>query len=257
MELALIVTTVVSFVLAAAMGIIAWRLARAERARSAARVAALAADLHDVESVRDRAAAGFGGEPARFRQAARRPIDFDLGPGRASTSSGELFQTGTTDRSRSSLAAVLAVGGFAVAASLALVIVTSRGRSPLTEPSAGSTPATARTTSSAPLELVALSHERGNDRLTIRGVVRNPVGGAKIDHLTVIAYLFDREGGPIGKGGSAIDLPALGIGAQSSFAISVGQAANAGRYRVSFKIGNRVVAHVDRRKLGAVPRSDR
>ena len=57
MEIALIVTTVVSVVLATGMGIVAWRLARAERLRSAARVAALAADLRDLET-RSRAGGG-------------------------------------------------------------------------------------------------------------------------------------------------------------------------------------------------------
>ncbi len=256
MELALIVTTSVSVVLAATMGILAWRLARAERVRSAARVAALAADLRELEGFRDQAAAGFGGEPARFRQTARRSIDFDRRPERDATFTGELFQAGG-DRSGSSLAAVLAVGGFAVAASLALVIVTSRGGSSLVQPAAGPAATRTQTASSAPLELLALSHERDNDRLTIRGVVRNPVGIANVDQLTVVAYLFDREGGPIGNGGSAIDLPTLGPGAESPFAIIIGHAATVGRYRVSFKTGNRVVSHVDRRNFGAFQRTDR
>ena len=97
------------------------------------------------------------------------------------------------------------------------------------------------------MELVALSHDRDGDRITIRGVVRNPREGANVDQLTAVAYLFDREGGFAWKWRAAIDVPALAPGAESAFVVTVDHAANVGRYRVSFKTGERVVPHVDRR----------
>jgi hypothetical protein len=260
MELALIVTTVVSVVLAAGMGIVAWRLARAERVRSAARVAALAADLRDVESVREHAAVGSRTESPRIRQVARRSIEFDnleLRLGRPSVSAGEMFRVEASDRSGSRLAAVLAVGTFAVATSLALVIATSRGGPSIAVPVAVQTRTPARPADAVPLELVALSHDREGDRITIRGVVRNPREGANVDQLTAVVYLFDREGGLLGNGRAAIDVPALAPGAGSAFVVTVGDAANVGRYRVSFRTGERVVPHVDRRNPGPLRSSER
>jgi hypothetical protein len=250
MELALVVTTVVSIVLAAAMGIVAWRMARAERLRSAARVAALAADLREVDRVRDQAAVGSRSEPARIHQLARRSMEFEnleLYSGRAPAPPGEMFRAGASHASGSRLATVLAVGSFAVAASLALVIATSRGAPAIVEPPAAQAPAPGRPSDAAPLELVALSHDRDGDQITIRGVVQNSREGTPVDQLTAVVYLFDREGGFLGDGRTSIEVPALAPGARSPFVVKVGHAANVGRYRISFKTGDRVVPHVDRR----------
>lgn len=252
MEIALIVTTVVSVVVAAGMGIIAWRLARAERLRSASRVAGPAADLRDLERVREQAAAGGRTEPMRIHHIARRSIEsgtLDLRPGRAAVPAGEMFEAGTSVRSGSSLAAVLAVGSFAVAAALALVIATSRGGPSIAEP-AGRTAAEMRPVEGVALELAALGHEHNGDRITIRGVVRNPRDGTSLDQLTAVVYLFDREGGFLGTSGTAIGVPALAPGAESAFVVRAGGASKVGRYRVSFRTGDRVVPHVDRRSRG-------
>jgi hypothetical protein len=259
MEIALIVTTVVSVAVAAWMGIVAWRLARAERLRSAARAAAAAGDLRDLESVREQAAAGGRPEPMRIHRIARRSLEsgaLDLHPGRASVPAGEMFEAGTADRSGSSLAAVLAVGSFAVAASLALVIATSRGGPSLAEP-AGRTAAEIRPVDGVALELAALGHEHNGDRITIRGVVRNPRDGTSLDQLTAVVYLFDREGGFLGTGGTAIGVPTFAPGAESTFVVRASGAANVGRYRVSFRTGDRVVPHVDRRSRGASGSAER
>jgi len=152
-----------------------------------------------------------------------------------------------------------AVPGIAVgvAASLALVIVTSRGESSIVDRSASPTTAPAPVATPIPLELLALRHERDRDRITIRGVVRNPPGGANIDELTAVTSLFDREGGLVGNGGSTIDLSTLRPGTESGFVVSVGNAATVGRYRVSFRTGNRIVPHVDRRSLNPISRTAR
>jgi hypothetical protein len=248
MELALMMTTAVSVALAAAMALVAWRLARAERLRSAARVTALTTGLRDIESAREQTAIGMRGEPAKVHRMARRSLDFDTFEGhsdRAPLPAGEMFR-GTAARSR--LATVLAVGSFAVATSLALVIVTSRGARPIAEPPAAPTLAPAQS-GVVPLELVELSHDRGADRITIRGVVRNPDRGTHLDHLTAIVSVFDREGGLIGNGSATVEAPRRATDAGSTFAVTVNHAAKVNRYRVSFRSGARVVPHVDRRKL--------
>jgi hypothetical protein len=153
---------------------------------------------------------------------------------------------------------VLAVGGFAVAASLALVIATSRGGGPsIAESAAVPTLTPARPAEAVPLELVALSHHRDGDRITIRGVVRNPQEGANVDRLAAVVYVFDREGEFLGNGRATVDVPALQPGAGSPFVVTVEQAANVGRYRVSFKTGDRILPHVDRRNPGPSGRGNR
>jgi hypothetical protein len=259
MELALIMTTAVSIVLAAAMGVVAWRLARAERLRSAARVAALAAGLRESESIGEQVVIGMRGEPARIHQIASRSIDFDTfesGSGRSPLPAGDIFQPGTFDRSRSRLAAVLAVGGFAVATSLALVIASSRGGPSVAEPTAVQTltPGRPAGADAEPLELVALSHQRDGDRITIRGVVRTPRDGVRADQLTAVVYLFDPEGGLLGNGRAAIEGSALAPGTEAAFVVSVDHAGSVKRYRVSFRSGDRVVPHVDRRNSGQIGR---
>ena len=49
-----------------------------------------------------------------------------------------------------------------------------------------------RPLAAAPLELIALGHERDADGLTVRGVLRNPSSGSEISHLTAVVLLFDR-----------------------------------------------------------------
>lgn len=269
MAVTLIVTTVVSIVFAAVMGAIAWRLARDERRRSAVRVAALASDLRDGEGARGPAVIGVRPEPARVRQAARHIDMEDLelrhySPDeRAGAPVDELFRTAAAPgRSRSRLAAVLGVGTFAVATALALVIVTSGSdRSMMTDPlgpSSQTGPVAAQALAPAPpssdvsLELIALGHDREGDRLTVRGVVRNPRSAVDANHVAAVVFLFDRDGGFLASNRAPVEIASLAPGAESTFVVTVGHAADVGRYRVSFKHGDRVIPHVDRRHPGPI-----
>ena len=99
-----------------------------------------------------------------------------------------------------------------------------------------------------PLELVALGHGRDADRLTIRGVVRNPPSGAGKSGLTAVVLLFNHDGGLFTSGRAAIDPSTLAPGAESSFAVTIPGAVDVGRYRVSFRTDDGVVPHVDRRE---------
>ena len=94
---------------------------------------------------------------------------------------------------------------------------------------------------------MALGHERDADRLTIRGVVRNPPSGSHVSGLTAVVFLFSRDGGFLTSGRAAIDASALAPGAESPFVVTVAGAADVGRYRVSFRTDDGVVPHVDRR----------
>jgi len=59
--------------------------------------------------------------------------------------------------------------------------------------------------------------------------------------------LFDRDGGFLASGRAALDSPALIPGGESPFAVIVRTDGDVARYRISFRSGDRIVAHVDRR----------
>ena len=98
-----------------------------------------------------------------------------------------------------------------------------------------------------PLELMALTHERDADQLTVRGIVRNPARSGSLSDLTAVVLVFDRTGGFLASGSGRVSGSPLPSGSESSFVVTVPYSGEIGRYRVSFRIGNGVVPHVDRR----------
>jgi hypothetical protein len=232
----LLLVTLISMLLAAIMSVIAWRIAGDEQRRSDARVAALAAQIHDVPTAPR-------GRPAVVDE-------LELRRANAVSTSGELFAT-TQPRAGSRWATVVGAGVLVLGTAAALVVVLSRG-STVGARGAGATVATgaavaAQPTPAMPLELVALGHERDGDRLTVRGIVRNPGSGARMDRVTAVVFLFDRTGGFLASGRVAIEAAALRPGGASPFVLTMPGAGEVGRYRVSFRTGDRVVPHVDRR----------
>lgn len=234
----LIGITVVSALVAAVMSVVAWRFARAERQRSNARVAALSADLQesDLELRPARVA------PRELFSDGRIPVGIG----------GETPSSGPPGR----LAAVVGVGIFAVGVAAAVVVVTGRSGGPVGDAAVGAAapPAAPRPAAAnlAPLELVALGHERDGDRMTVRGVVRNPRGAGSLDQLAVVVFLFDRDGGFLASGRAALDAPRLAPGIESTFMVIAPNATDVGRYRVSFRSREQIVPHVDRRDPGPV-----
>jgi hypothetical protein len=143
----------------------------------------------------------------------------------------------------------LAAGGLVVATAAAAAIVFSGESS--TAPAAPldrqPTAAASTATPTAPLELVALAHERDGDALTVRGVVHNPASGTEMDRLVAVVFLFSREGQFLASGRAAVESSALIPGGESSFVVTVPATAEVGRYRVSFRSDDRVISHVDKR----------
>jgi hypothetical protein len=228
----LLLVTVSSMLLAAIMSIVAWRIAVHERRRSEARVDALAAEIH--------AAPASSFQPAT-PIAYRRDHDLELRPQEANGS--DMFGAVHPAASSSRFAAVFGIGVLVLvtAASAALAL------------SAMSRRASAHETAIAqpsPLELVALTHERDGDTLTVRGVVRNPQSSARVDDLTAVVFLFSAEGAFVASGRATVASVALGPGGESTFVVVVPRANDVGRFRVSFRTDDRVVPHVDRRPDG-------
>jgi len=94
---------------------------------------------------------------------------------------------------------------------------------------------------------VALGHDRDGDRLTVRGVVRNPASGMALDRITAVVLVYKLDGGFVGSGRATVDSTMLGPGGETAFTVTIPAASQIGRYRVSFRTEDRVVPHVDRR----------
>jgi hypothetical protein len=100
----------------------------------------------------------------------------------------------------------------------------------------------------APLELTELGQDRNGDGISVHGVVRNPRSGTRIDELTAVVFLFASDGGFITSGRSLVTSVSLGPGGESPFVVTIDGAKQVGRFRVSFRTDDRVVAHVDARE---------
>ncbi len=98
-----------------------------------------------------------------------------------------------------------------------------------------------------PLELVSLGHAREVNVLTIAGTVRNPASGVKLEGLTAVVSLLNRDGALVSTKDVPLDYRALGPGEEAPFKVSVPDPGSVVRYRVSFRAGTDVVPHVDRR----------
>ena len=209
--------TFISLAVAATMTAIVLRLVFQERRRSAARVAALEADIYRTE---EEDILVLHDPPSTVRDTAHM-----------------LPATSRPALGLTPLVAVFAAVAFAVFAGMSRYRAVSAGPE---------RPAQAQAADEA-LQLVSLNHERTDDRLTITGVVRNPPRGTEVDHLTAVVLLFNQQGGYLTSGRSPVESATLQPGAEAKFVVTVPGASDVGKYRVSFRTDDRVVPHVDRR----------
>lgn len=266
METVLLGITVISLLVALVMSVSAWRLARDEKRRSAARVAALSIAATDN-------AIGFQAQPAVVEKRVEKPrarAPWAPAPGAAESlpppsamatatvpelplhsapvvrevahSSGFLGATTQAQRTgggQRSLAVAAAVLFVALLGGLVYMMSAPRGTS-----------ATAVGPNN-PLELVSLRHDRKSEKLSVSGLVRNPAAGQPVERLSAVVFLFDRQGTFVTSAKAAVDFLKLGAGDESPFVVSVDAPATVARYRVSFRTDEGVVPHIDRR--GATP----
>ncbi len=238
----LVVVTLVS--LGAALGLLVWvlRLGREERERSEARAAALSL-LLDGELTD-----GVSPEPARPERPAPPPIR----PHAESAAPDAVPSTGLTDRPlvfggtatgspRTALLLAAAAGVFVAGLVLAGLALTGPDRD--AGQSAAHPP--------APLELLALRHQRHDGVLEISGVVRNPPSGRAVGGLEAVAHSFGADGAPLTSGRKPLRTSRLNPGDESPFAIVLSPAAQVKRYRISFIDGTGTVPHVDLRSRRA------
>jgi len=274
MDIMLLGITVISLIVTLVMSIAAWRLARDEKKRSAARVAALslaaAEDEPKTSSPQSFKPIGFEARPERvIAKAPWAPSTAQSMPSasltslRASTSSVELplnqsapielpheKEPGITHASGFLGAAEIERDGGSRQKSLAfaavmLFVVLSGGLVWMMSGPRGTSAAAMGPNS--PLELVSLTHERHNDKLAVSGLVRNPASGKPIDHLSAVVFLFDKTGTFVTSARANVDFLKLGAGDESPFVVSLQAPPTVARYRVSFRTDDGVVPHIDRR----------
>ncbi len=218
---------------AVALGVIALRLKRAERAREDARVELLmklAAEGQPVEEPITRETADFGEE-------------FDSSP----SAPGGLFATQDTASpwpNRFAAAAACA----ALIAAVGLIFAFGSGRD-LMKPEAV-------VSSRTPLELVVLEHVQEGYDLVIHGVVQNPQPSRTLRGVVASVALVGAGNADAGTMTTRVDGAALEPGQSAPFTVRVPLDRQVARYRVSFKTPDgRVIAHVDRRAPRSIART--
>ena len=219
MAFTLSAVTILSLLIAIAMGVVTYRLVREERRRSDARVAALAEELR-----RD---AGAGPAPPNPETPASAEDEADL----------HLFDP--APESTSTLANRLAAFGASVVLVVTVLAVGFFGLSRDGEERAPDGP-------HPPIELLALEHDTAGPLLAISGSVRNPADAAGVAELFVVAMAFDETGAMVASRRTRIAAPLLTPGTASPFVVEI-PAEGISRYRISFAIDNATVPHVDLR----------
>ncbi len=231
----LIAVTLLSLFLAIAMGVVTWRLVQEERRRSAARLAALAAELRSGEgwSASD-VPDPFEPEPAADDGAASEP-----GAG-----SGGLFSSPvpSTPAGWGRFAALAGAAGVVLAVVATVFLLSEPGAGDANEPLDDVRP---------PLDLIALRHAAEGPFLDISGSVRNPAA-VDAERLSVVAMAFDAAGTLVATRRTPVDTPSLPPGADSPFTIRL-LAAGINRYRISFLLDETTIPHIDRRSAVQPP----
>lgn len=221
MHAILVGLTLVSVTAAATAAGVAWRVTAENRRRSDARVARLADMLRQDEE-----------------------------PDSAPVATSHLLEPSDPTPGARWLPLALAAAGLCVV-SATLTLAGRSGTRPASTGTAAFTagaPTTARSGPTQTVDLVALTHERGpGGALELRGEVRARPDGAMMDGLTAVALLFDRQGAYLTSSRAPLVPRVARSHAAASFVIMVPDASRVGRYRVSFRDGERIVPHVDRR----------
>lgn len=215
MMLTLSILSLLSLAAVAGLLVYVTSLRREIRDRADARVAALAAAIHDgdmpPEEPRHGEALLFGARADADRPSAAPPWG------------------------------VRAAGAALVVLVLLVLAVFSRAGG---RPGSGADGAPATDT---PIELLSLRHHRDAKGLTVSGLVRNPPGAPVRRDTDAVVFTFDASGAFVASGRAALADRALASGAGSPFSVTIPDGLQVSRYRVSFRSGVGVLPHVDRR----------
>ena len=213
MDVVLLTLTTLSLAAAAGFGALSWRVGREERERERARVAVLSTAMGPSASE-------------------------SLRPGEVVI--GSVFDRDTEGLRGRPLIKVIA-GAVMLLLIAGVVFLSSR-----TADSALATP-NPQSAAGRPLELMSMRYQRQGTMLTVSGLVRNPSGGAVVNRVTAVVFAFDRTGAFVASGRAPLDFSALVPGDESPFVVTVPNVSDVARYRVTFRSGDTVVRHIDRR----------
>lgn len=282
MESILIIVTTVALSLAVGMTLMAWKLLRDDRRRSALRVETLetlaAADepLALVTEPRRRAPASSAPRRdatlATARAASRREIEIDalsapVVAARFSALDDDLDVEETWEPEHPALPASMFRATserrghgrrWLLMASVAIIMAggagaaygfVKSGQSFAALRAIASPPqAPIVATSTHPIELLSLRHAADRDgSFSVTGLVHNPADGQRLHHVTAVVYLFDQDGNYFASGRATLDSEDLQPGDESPFVIHVPSVTRVGRYRIGFRTDEGTVAHVDKR----------
>jgi hypothetical protein len=251
----LLIVTLVAVAVAIAAAAYAWRLADAERQRSEARVAALAAEIdrgypakaglhREAEAgLHNPADAGLAyPAEAGLYNAADAGLGYPAKAGLYGEAAPAMFEP--APRSGLQGRPLLKVGvGFAMAVLVIVLIAMSGER----ERAAADGPRAA--TQEQPgqgLELLSMRHARAGDALTVTGLVRNR-GTAPSGSIMAVVFVFDRDGAFVASGRAPLEFNAIAPGDESPFRVTIPEVKDVGRYSLSFRTQAGIVPHVDRR----------
>lgn len=204
----LLVLSITAVIVACAAAAYAWRVARHDRLRSDARVAALAAAIDGTA----------GDVPAAM---------FERAP-RTRLQGRPLLKLGV---------------GFAMAVGIIVLVAMSSDRRATAAAERAAAPTTQSTQE---LELLSMRHTRAGDNMTVTGLVRNR-GEAASAAIMAVVFVFDRDGGFVASGRAPLEFARIAKGDESPFQVTIPDVNEVGRYRVSFRTESGIVPHVDRR----------
>ena len=231
MDTMLLVVTVVALTVAAVSTTIAWQVTQADRRRRAGRIAALAA----AAGVADTPAAADVAPVVDALPDAPSVVVADGGVALADRFlAADTSGSGSAGRQQWLLGAATFTAALVVSVGVVSLVNARR-------------PAAADSGAVAPLELVALAHNRASGVLTVSGLVRNPASGTPVDKLEAEVRVFDPAGILIATRTSKVDQLELAPGQESPFVVTLGEATTAARYRVSFRAAGAMRPHVDQR----------
>ena len=216
MDSVMLVLTFVSLATAAGFGVVTFRVMREERQRSEARVAGLS----------DAIDAGTRSEV--------------LGPRYAETAEAHatMFGRATEAVAGGPMLKAAVIGVMAIV--LIVAVAMSGGKR-------SAAPAAAARADATPLELMSMRSARTGNTLTVTGLVHNPSSGAEARHVDAVILAFNAAGAFVGSGRAPLDFLVLDPDDESPFTVTVPNASDVARYRVSFRTEAGVVRHINRR----------
>jgi hypothetical protein len=213
MDVVLLTLTTLSLAAAAGFGALSWRVGREERERERARIVALSTAMAPATSET---------------------------PLLSGVAVGSVFDR-STEGLRGRPMIKVAAGAVMLLLVAGGIFIGSR-----TSDTADAS-ATTQRNGGRPLELMSMRHQRQGTALTVSGLVKNPAAGAAMQGVTAVVFVFDRTGAFVASGRAPLDFSKLAPGDESPFVVNVANVSDVARYRVTFRSGDTVVRHIDRR----------